>query len=588
MNPVWRMRAWFRALFAKRKLDAEMHEEMRSHIEMRTQENLANGMSPDEARCAALRRFGHVDGIKEICRDQRGVRWLGDLIQDARFGVRMLAKSPSFTAVAVGSLALGIGAGTAIFALVHAVLLRSLPVPNPQELLVLKWSGTKPQLGNFMGSQAADAAGHVTADSVSYPVFHGLREQCAAQADVFAFTELQELRITARARHEPFATAGLMVSDNLFSGLGVHPLLGRLLGPEDEAGGAEPAIVLTYECWQREFDLDPAGLGQSVTLNGNPYTIVGVLPRDFPGVVAGDRTEFYVPMSAQPQLLSSWSLTAPDRWFVKLMARKKPGVSDAQVESALNVAFARETETIMKEAIVLVSSGRNGFSYQRNTYRKPLLLLLGIVGVVILVACANLAGLLLARGAVREHEFAVRAAIGAGRWRLIRQSLTESLLIALFGGALGILVAVWGKAVVARLLAGSLDNFRFDTSLDLAVLGFTLGTALLTALLSGLLAALRAGRSDALAGLKERTALGAPRLRVGKALVVDQVALSVLLLAGAGLYVRTLVNLVRVNPDSPPTTCCSSESARAPPVIAAPSQPGSTTMPNNLWRQFPE
>ncbi len=545
LRTIW---SGIRSLCQRREVKREIDEELRFHIEAHMQENIVAGMVPEDAAREARKRFGNWQGVREACRNAKGASFGEGLWHDARFGLRMLRKSPVFTAVAVISLALGIGAATAIFALVHAVLLRSLPVPNPQELVVLKWSGAHPKTGNSMGSMESDAAGRVTADAVSYPVFRGLREQCAAQADVFTFTELHQLGITARARREPFAAAGLMVSDNLFSGLGAHPLLGRLLGPEDQAGAAVPAIVLTHECWQREFDLDPAALGQSVTLNGNPYTIVGVLPRDFPGVVAGDRTEFYVPMSAQPQLLSSWSLTAPDRWFVKLMARKKPGVSDAQVQSALNVAFARETETIMKDAKILVFSGRNGFSYQRNTYRKPLLLLLGIVGVVILVACANLAGLLLARGAVREHEFAVRAAIGAGRWRLIRQSLTESVLIALFGGALGILVAVWGKAVVARLLAGSLDDFRFDTSLDLAVLGFALGTALLTALLSGLLAALRAGRSDALAGLKERTALGAPRLRVGKALVVAQVALSVLLLAGAGLYVRTLVNLVRVNP----------------------------------------
>jgi len=243
------------------------------------------------------------------------------LIQDLRYGLRMLRKSPLFTGVAVISLALGIGAATAVFALVHAVLLRSLPVPNPQELIVIKWSGTNPKIGNFMGAQEGDAAGHVTADALSYPVFRSVREQCAAQADLFGFTELHELGITARARHEPFAAAGLMVTDNLFSGLGVRPLLGRLLGPEDEASGAAPAIVITYEWWQREFNLDPAALGQVVTLNGNPFAIVGVLPNPFPGMAAGDRTEFYVPMSAQPQLLSSWSLTAPDRWFVKMMGR---------------------------------------------------------------------------------------------------------------------------------------------------------------------------------------------------------------------------------------------------------------------------
>lgn len=537
-----------RALGQRRAVKRDIDEELRFHLEQCTAENLASGMSPADAAREARKRFGNWHSVRDQCRIAKGATWGEGLWHDARFGWRMLRKSPVFTGVAVTSLALGIGAGTAIFALVHAVLLRSLPVPHPQELLMLKWSGTQPQIGNFMGAQIADGAGHATADSVSYPVFRGLREQCAAQADIFGFTELHELSITARARHEPFAAAGLMVSDNLFPGLGVRPLLGRLLGLEDEAGGAVPAVVLTYACWQREFGLDPAALGQSFILNGHPYTIVGVLPRDFPGVVTGDRTEFYVSMSAQPQLLTSWSLTARDRWFVKLMARKKPGVSDAQVKSALNVAFVRETEAIMKEASILVSSGRNGFSYQRSVYRRPLLLLLGIVGLVIMVACANLAGLLLARGAVREHEFAVRAAIGAGCWRLVRQSLTESMLIALFGGALGIPIAVWGKTIVARLLAGSPDDFRFDASLDLAVLGFALGTALLTAWLSGLLAALRAGRSNALAGLKERTALGTPRLRVGKALVAAQVALSVLLLAGAGLYVQTLVSLVRANP----------------------------------------
>ncbi len=544
------MSIWSRTrfLFVRRAVKREIDEELRFHLEQATAERIAAGMTPEAAAREARKRFGNLQTVREECRRTRGASFGEALLQDARFALRMLWRSPVFTGVTVISLALGIGAGTAIFALVHAVLLRSLPVPNPHELLVLRWSGTNPQTGNSMGSQISDAAGHVTADSVSYPVFLSLREQCATQADVFGFAELHEMGITVRARHEPFAAAGLLVSDNLFPSLGVRALIGRLLGPEDNAGGAAPVIVITYEWWQREFNLDPAALGHAVTLNGNPFTIVGVLPREFPGVVAGNRTEFYVPMSAQPQLLPSWPLAAPDRWFVRLMARKKPGAHNAHIESALNVAFARETETIMKQPKMLLSDGRTGFSGQRSQYATPLLLLLGIVGVVILVACANLAGLLLARGAARQHEFAVRAAIGAGRWRLIRQSLTESMLIALFGGALGILVAVWGKTIIARLLAGSPDDWHFDTSLDLSVLGFALGMVLLTALLSGLLAALRAGQSDPLAGLRERASLGAPRLRMGRALVVAQVALSVLLLAGAGLYIRTLVNLARINP----------------------------------------
>lgn len=548
MNWLNRIRVWLRLLWQRPTLKREIDEELRLHMERQTAENLAAGMSPEDAAREARKRFGNVQTIREDCRDTRGASFGETTLQDMRFGLRMLRKNPGFTIIAVLSLGLGIGAGTAVFSLVNAILLRSLPVPNPHELRVLRWSGTDPKIGNFTGSQDGDAAKHLTADSVSYPVFRSLREQCAVQADIFGFATLYDQSITVRARHEAFASQGLMVSDNFFSGLGAHVLIGRLLGPEDDRSGASPVTVITYGWWGKEFDLDPAVVGQPVTLNGHTFTIVGVLPRGFPGLSLGDKTEFYVPMSAQPQLMPSWPLTSPDCWWVRLMARKKPVTSEAQLQAALNVAFAREVETIMKEPKILMTDGRGGFSYDRNYYRKPLLLLLGIVGVVILVACANLAGLSLARGAARQHEFAVRAAIGAGQWRLIRQSLTESVIVALLGGGFGVLVALWGKTVISRLLAGSPDGLHYDTPLDLAVLGFTLAVSFVTAMLSGLLPAWRAGQIDPVAGLKAKGALGAPRLRAGKILVAAQIALSVLLLTGAGLYVRTLINLVRINP----------------------------------------
>ncbi len=470
---------------------------------------------------------------------------MNTLLQDLRFGLRMLIRNPGFTAVALLSLALGIGANTAIFSLVNAVLLSSLPVPNPHELRVLKWSGADAKTGMITGSGWDDGPGRMGLDSVSYPVFRALREQCASQADLFGYSTLQ--RAAVRARHEVFTAEGLMVSDNFFYGLRVQPLMGRLIGPEDEQTGAVPAIVITYPWWERQFDLDPAVVGQSVTLNGQSFTVVGVLPRGFPGIRPGAKTEFYVSMSAQPQLMPDWSRTAPDRWWVPLMARLKPGVSDRQFQAALDVAFARETETIMKQPKVRVMDGRAGPAGERDSLRKPLLLLLGIVGVVLLVACTNVAGLSLARGAARQHELAVRAAIGAGRWRLMRQSLTESVLLGLLGGGLGILLAHWGRDVVSRLLAGAPQGLHYDTQLDLTVLGFTLGIVFAAALLSGLLPALRAARVNPVSGLKAEAALRAPRMRVGKLLVGGQVALSLLLLTGAGLYVRTLVNLVRIN-----------------------------------------
>jgi len=452
---------------------------------------------------------------------------------DLRHTARMFCKSPGFTSIAVLSLALGIGANTAIFSLVNAILLRSLPVPNPHELRELRWTGTEIRIPSWDG-----------AASVCPPVFQSLREQGAAQADIFGYVPLAD--VIARAPAEVFTARGMMVSDNFFSGLGVRPLIGRPLIAGEDYSGAGTSVVISYDWWEKHFALAPAVLGQTLALNGTGFMIVGVLPRGFTGVQPGDPSEFYVPMSANSQFLYV-GITSRFHWYVRLMARLKPGASDAQLGAALGVGFAREAGDMMKEPRMLVEPGHGGTAYDRNNYRKPLLLMLGAVGLVLLVACANLAGLSLARGAARQHELAVRAALGAGRWRLIRQSLTESLVLALLGGSLGVLIAVWCRTGIARLLARSAGDLRYDFSLDTTVLGFTLITVLVTALLSGLLPALWAGRVDPVRGLKSRGTLGAPRLRAGRILVAAQISLSLLLLAGAGLYLRTLINLTRID-----------------------------------------
>ncbi len=464
------------------------------------------------------------------------------MFADWKYAVRMLRKNPGFTAVAVLSLALGIGAGTAVFSLVNAILLRSLPVPDPQELRVLQWSGIEPRVPSHSG-KAERMGKRLVASSVSHPMFLHLRQQGAEQADLFGFCPLKEM--VARGRNEAFLADGMMVSDNFFSTLGVRPLIGRVLNRGEDYTGAASGVVISHDWWERHFASDSGVLGQAVTLNGSRFMVVGVLPRGFTGIQPGEPSDVYIPMSAASPFL--WKpLADTNNWFVRLMARLKPGASDRQLQAMLDVAFTREVGILMKEPRMSVEPGRGGLAYDRNRYRRPLLLMLSVVALVLLVACANIAGLSSARGAVRQHELVVRAALGASRWRLIRQSIAENLLLAAVGGGLGILLAAWGKTILSRLLAGSTDGLHYDFSLDLTVLGFSLAVAMVAALLSGSLPAFRAGRADPVDGLKSRGILGVPRLRSGKVLVSVQFCLSLLLLAGAGLYVRTLMNLGQI------------------------------------------
>lgn len=469
---------------------------------------------------------------------------MSTLINDIRFGLRQLRKNPGFTFMAVLVLALSIGACTAVFSLVNGVLLSSLPVPNPHELRVIKWSASEAE-NTGMGVERHTPKLTI-GSSMSFPVFQSLRERCAEQADVFGYCTMW--RDTARVQKEPFMTYGLIVSDNFFSGLGAIPLLGRLFRPGDTSADDTRSVVITYLWWEQHFGLDPNVIGQSVILNKNNFTVVGVLPRDFPGVIPGVKIEYYVSMAAQPHMRPYWSRTRPDLWWVHLMARKKPGVSDTQLQTVFDVALANATEGFLKNPKTLISDGRAGPTHQRDRHRKPLLLLLGVTCMVILVASTNLAALLMARGAFRQHEFAVRAAIGAGRWRLFRQTLTESLLLSLVGGGFGIMLAFWGRDIISWLIAGPTGRFHYDTALDLKVLGFSLLLTISTALLSGSFPAFRAALVSPLSGLEGRASSVAYRLGIKRFLVIAQIALSLILLTGAGLYVRTLVNLVRIDP----------------------------------------
>jgi predicted permease len=539
-----------RSLFGRARLDREMDAELRFHLDEQTRRNLAAGMTPDEAARAARQQFGWADRIREEGREARGWMWLDDLMRDVRHAARSLRKSPVFTAVAVISLALGIGAGTAVFSLLNAVLLRSLPVPNPHELRIVNWRGLNPQLNSYTGSGVGEVRGGFRAgSSFPYPAYREFRDRGTGFSAVFAFFPLP--RITVLGRSEATTADGLMVSGNFFATYGASMLIGRPLTLEDDRPEAAPVAVITHRMWEQQFGLDPHVIGQTISINQNIFTIVGVLSRNHVGPLPGDSAVFYVPFSAQPALVPSRPLDSANRWWVQIMARLAPEADETQAQAALAVLFRQilaNSNTRMDQPDILLEDGGCGAgTLMRSRAAQPLLALLAVVGVVLAIACANVAGLLLARGAARQHEFAVRAAMGAGRWRLIRQSITESLLIALIAACGALLVASWGKTALLQSFGGIPASFRFDTRADAAVLAFALGVSVITALVFGLLPALRASHADPLTGLKNRTAVAAPRLRLGRVLVATQAGLAVLLVVGAGLMIRTFVNLVRVD-----------------------------------------
>ncbi len=462
----------------------------------------------------------------------------------------MLAKNSGFTAIAVLSLALGIGANTAIFSLLNAVWLRSLPVKNPHELRIVNWSGQNWSLSYWSGMTRKGPNGAALAGSFPYPMYRDIKEQVEGCSDVFAFYGL--LGLTAVGPAGAATTDGMMVSGDFFDGYGAQALIGRTFQPDDESLGAEPVAVIKYRWWEKEYNLDPQVLGQIIMVNKHPFTIIGVMPRSYCGPEIGDMANIYVPMSAQPLLNPGHPLDARDHWWANVMIRMESGADELQIQAAIEGLFLQilsvpEQKSRMDNPHIVLEDGSRGILAIRQKIAQGLILLMVAVGLVLLIACANLAGLLLARGATRQQELTVRAAMGAGRGRLIRQLLTESLVLSLAGAGLGLLLTVWIKAAVLGFIPDVLDNFHIDVSIDLRVLLFILGAAMLTSLLFGMLPALRVTRIDLCSNLKSQRTLGIPGLRLGKVLVAAQVSLSVLLLVGTGLLMQTMINLYRTN-----------------------------------------
>ncbi len=492
------------------------------------------------------------------------------LWQDIRYGLRMLGKNPGFTIVAVATLALGIGANTAIFSLVNAVMLQSLPVRHPEQLVVPRWSAHSwPQntgtssFGDCRSQNRDKPGANSGGCSLSYPMFKEIRAQKDLFSNVAAFAGPAELDLSGNG---PASMArGELVSGNYFQTLGVSAAMGRTLGPSDEELGAAPVVVLNYGYWQSAFGGSAAAIGKTIRLNSVAFTIVGVTDPGFTRLTPGKTLDMWLPLTQLVPLGLRWggrSLEARN-WWLTLVGRLNPGMAPGRAEAALSLLFRNEVlhgeKPAMKEADdpkVLLVPAQNALTGFRANFGEPLYLLLAAVGIILLIACANVAGLMLARATAREKEMAVRLALGAGRGRVIQQLLTESVMLSLAGAALGVLVAFWGATGLAEFLAAnSYHPFKLDLQPDARVLLFTIGVALLTGIGFGLAPAFRGTRIDVAPTLKENAGslsaarnAGGRRFGLGSSLVVAQVALSMVVLIGAGLLLRTLEKVKSINP----------------------------------------
>jgi predicted permease len=555
---ISRLRALWNNLFHRRQLDRDLNEELEAYEELVAAEKLQLGMDSEEARGYARRQTGGVDQVVQNVRDVRMGVWIDRLVQDVRFGIRTLAKNSTFSLVAVGTLALGIGANTAMFSLLDQVVLKLLPVSRPEQLVIVRETGN--HYGNSFGP-----------NTISWPMFEDLRDNNQVFSGMFC--RFPASVTIGYGNQMGQVISAELVSSAYFPTLGVGTVLGRAIGYDDDSvPDSKPVVVLSYSFWQNYFNADRNIVGRTIVLNSYPMTVIGVAQPGFDGVEMGNPAKVFVPIMMKTEM-TPHSDGLKDRRrrlsWVTAYGRLKPGIGMEQAQVSLQPllhsilemeslqpeftrsATAADRQIFLHNRIQLLPGSDNGL---REYMRTPLWLLLALTGAVLLLACANLANLFLARATAREREFAVRLAIGAGRVRIVRQLLVESLLLSACGTVVGLALAFFADHVLLRIYlpADAVTEFQVSPIPDGRVLAFAVSVMLLTSLVFGLLPAVRSSRTEITPSLGDRSGvLSARGISLRRTLVAVQMSLSLLLLVGAGLFVRTLRNLEDVGPGFP-------------------------------------
>ena len=580
--------------FRRSQEDAELSQELEAHLSHEIDDNLARGMTPEEARRRARVKLGNPHAIRDQVWETNRIAWLEDTWRDLHYAARTLLRAPSFTCVALLVMALGIGANTAIYSFLDALLLRALPVSDPGSLVVLNWHAKRTKQDFVMQSMSGNVEDDDKLGSVSgifpYPSFSIFENNPGIFTDVFAYCHGREARaVNFSIRGQAETASGELVSGGYFRGLGVVPTAGRLIAPDDDRTGAPGVVVVSHGFAERHFGSPDQAAGQSVMMNNVPFTVVGVVPPEFFGVDPSIAPDFYVPMHANLLLGAAdpFGFRIADYldahyYWVEMMARLRPGVSLAQAQSQLAPQFGQwvaTTATNDQQRSTLpalhLREGGSGIDTLRRRFSKPFFVLMTLVALILAIACSNVANLLLARASVRRREIALRLSQGASRSRIVRQLLTESILLSTASGALGVLFAIWGIRFLSSLIEEEKNRIVLNAQLNWHVLALTAGLALMTGIVFGLVPALQSTNVDLTSALKEtrgnqprrtwsiRAWSSRPRsTRAGSSgsqrialwpvsanhlLVVGQIALSLLILIAAGLFVRTLSNLQSIN-----------------------------------------